>query len=190
MRSASCICWRRKIETDGMRRRAVLQMVAVSPLAGAVAANARSQTLREQLIGAWRMVDAETVDVATGASSPISGKRGPYSGLIVYLANGLMSVQFASQRGAGRASVGRDQLTADEKSAYFETYFGYFGKFEVDEQARLVRHQPEGSILQSQVGRTLVRWIKIDGDLLTLTTEDRRQKATGSTFDRLTWRRI
>ena len=173
-----------------MNRRALLKMAAASPLAGAVALNARSRTLREQLIGAWRMVDAETVDLATGASSPFSGKRGPYSGLIVYLANGLMSVQFASQRGVVRASVGRDQLTADEESAYFETYFGYFGKFEVDEQARLVRHQPEGSILGSQVGKTLVRWIKIDGDLLTLTTEVSKQTATSSKFDRLTWRRV
>lgn len=173
-----------------MRRRALLTMAAAVPLVGAVAAKVHSRSLREQLLGAWRMVDAETVDVATSVSSPILGKRGPYSGLIVYLANGLMSVQFAAQRGVGRASVGRDQLTTDEKSAYFETYFGYFGKFEVDEQARLVRHQPEGSILQSQVGKTLVRWIKIDGDLLTLTTEDQRQKATGSTFDRLTWRRV
>jgi Lipocalin-like domain len=172
-----------------MKRRALLKMAAVSPLAGAVAANAHTRTLREQLIGAWRMVDAETVDIATGASAPLSGKRGPYSGLIVYLANGLMSVQFAAQRNVVRVSASRGQLTADEKSAYFDTYFGYFGKFEVDEQERLVRHQPEGSILESQVGRTLVRLIKIDGDLLTLTTEDRRKTATGLTFDRLTWRR-
>jgi hypothetical protein len=164
-------------------------MAAVSPFAGAVAANARSRTLREQLLGAWRMVDAETVDVVTGASSPIAGQRGPYSGLIVYQANGLMSVQFAALRDAARATVARGQLTADEKAAYFDTYFAYFGKFEVDEQARLVRHRLEGSIVESQVGKTLVRLIKVDRDLLTLTTEDRRQTATGSTFDRLTWRR-
>jgi len=64
------------------------------------------------------------------------------------------------------------------------------GKFEIDEAQSKVRHYVEGSMIAYETGVTLTRSIKMDGGLLTLTTENRAATAAGATFNRLTWRKL
>ena len=61
---------------------------------------------------------------------------------------------------------------------------------EIDEAQSKVRHYVEGSMIAYETGVTLTRSIKMDGGLLTLTTENRAATAAGATFNRLTWRKL
>ena len=94
--------------------------------------SAQSSSLRDRVLGAWRILDAETVNVTSGASRPWLGRPRPYSGMIAYLPNGLMSVQIAAARPPARSGAGFEALSADEKIAYADTWYAYYGRFEID----------------------------------------------------------
>lgn len=74
---------------------------ALIPAVGVV----RPQSLKDRILGAWRIRDAETVNVTTDQVSPWLGRPRPYSGLIVYLPTGLMSVQIGAARPSARAAA-------------------------------------------------------------------------------------
>src|SRR5262245_32044097 len=63
-----------------------------------VVASGQSSSLRSAVLGAWRIRDAETVNVRTGESKPWLGRPRPYSGMIVYLPNGFMSAPIGAAR--------------------------------------------------------------------------------------------
>jgi Lipocalin-like domain len=167
------------------RRQFLAGTAALAPLL----ADAAAPTLRERLLGAWRIVDAETVNVKTGTSAPWLGRPRPYTGLIMYLATGYMSVQIGAARPAARDGLGFGELTGDELRAYAETWYGYYGRFEVDEAKAQVRHILEGSLFGFETGLTYVRDVRLDGDRLTLKTVDRVPGPDGDTFNRLVWKR-
>ncbi len=171
-----------------MERRIFL--TAAAGLVPLTALAAAKLTLRERVLGTWRIVDAETVDVETGASTPWGGKPRPYSGIIVYQPNGWMSVHIGAARQPLRADASLGSVSDSEKIGWFDTWYGYYGKFEIDEAQSKVRHYVEGSMIAYETGVTLTRSIKMDGGLLTLTTENRAATAAGATFNRLTWRKL
>src|SRR5215203_2803280 len=74
----------RKRDTTVKRRHFLAGAAVLMP----VVASAQSAALRERVLGAWRIRDAETVNVTTGTSTPWLGRPRPYSGTIVYLPNG------------------------------------------------------------------------------------------------------
>ena len=153
-------------------------------------ASAQSSSLRDRVLGAWRILDAETVNVTTGASRPWLGRPRPYSGMIAYLPNGLMSVQIAAARPPARSGAGFGALSAEEKIAYADTWYAYYGRFEIDERQSQVRHFIEGSLFAFETGVTLVRAVSFENDVLTLRTVDLLKGPDGDTFNRLTWARL
>jgi hypothetical protein len=155
-----------------------------------VAASAQAQTLRDRVLGAWRILDAETVNVTTGARKPWMGRPRPYSGMIMYSANGFMSVQIGAARPSARSGVGFGALTAEETRAYADTWYAYYGRFEVDEAKSQVRHIIEGSLYAFETGLILVRSLLLEGDVLTLRTLDLDKGPEGETFNQLTWARL
>jgi hypothetical protein len=164
-------------------------------LAGAAAlmpvvASGQSSSLRERVLGAWRIRDAETVNVTTGKTRPWLGRPRPYSGIIVYLPSGFMSVQIGAARPPARAGAGFGTLSADEKIAYADTWYAYYGRFEIDERQSQVRHFIEGSLFAFETGATLVRALSLENDVLTLRTVDLLKGPDGDTFNRLTWTRL
>ena len=124
-------------------------------------ASGQSPLLRDRVLGAWRIRDAETVNVTSNKFEPWLGRPRPYSGMIAYLPNGLMSVQIGAARPPARTGAGFGALSADEKIAYADTWYAYYGRFEIDE-----RH------------------------VLTLRTVDLLKGPEGETFNRLTWTRL
>ena len=149
-----------------------------------------ARTLREQVLGAWRIIDAETVNVTTGAVAPWSGRPRPYAGVIVYLPNGIMSVQIGAARPEPRAGVGFGNMSDADLQGYAATWYAYYGRFEIDEEQSQVRHFIEGSLLSFETGKTYVRSVHLEGDVLTLTTLNLDKGPDGDTFNRLSWRRI
>jgi hypothetical protein len=169
-----------------MKRRAFLGgAAALLPLMR----SPQSHTLWDRILGAWRIRDAETVNVTTGESSPWLGRPRPYAGLIMYLPTGLMSVQIGAARPPARPDAGFGTLSSDERLAYADTWYAYYGRFEVDERQARVRHIIEGSLFAFETGRTLVRAVSFENDILTLRTVDLLEGPNGDTFNRLTWTR-
>ncbi len=176
-----------------MDRRTFIAVAAVLPPSTALfstAALARSSSLRDQLLGAWRIIDAETVNVKTGASAPWLGRLRPYSGTIIYLANGMMAVQIGAARAPSRADANLKNLSNDEKINLLETYYAYHGRFEIDEAKSKVRHVVEHSLFESEAGTTLVRTISLSGNVLTLSTDNLLPSPDGPTLNRLSWTRV
>ena len=167
------------------RRQFLAGTAALAPLLAAAAA----PTLRERLVGAWRLVDAETVNVKSGTSGPWLGRPRPYTGLVMYLATDYTSVHIGAARPAPRDGLGFGEITDDEMRAYAQTWYGYDGRFEVDEAQSQVRHILEGALFRFETGLTYVRDVRLEGDLLTLKPVDRVPGPDGDTFNRLVWKR-
>lgn len=169
-----------------MQRRAFLaSTMAVLPAAELTA----PAPLRDQILGAWKIKDAETVNVESGASKPWLGRPRPYSGILVYLPSGLMTVQISAAREPARADASFGKLSANEKIAYLDTYYGYYGRFEVDEAQSKVRHFIQSALFAFETGATLVRTFSLKDGVLTLKTDNLLASADGATFNRLTWTR-
>lgn len=174
-----------------MDRRTFVGAAALLPAAGlgSAVAFAETRSLRDQILGAWRILDAETVNETTGVRTPWLGRPRPYSGIIIYLPNGMMAVQIGAARGPNRADAGLLNLSGDEKVALVDTYYAYHGRFEVDEVDSKIRHFVEHSLFESETGATLVRTVSLVGGVLTLSTDNRLVGPGGATFNRLTWTR-
>lgn len=169
-----------------MDRRQVLGGSLLVPAAlAAGVAEARATGLRQRLLGSWRLIEPVTVDKATGQTSLWNGRPGPYTGMIVYLANGMMSVHIGSARAA--TTTPWESLTDAERCTAANTWYGYFGRYELDEAKSQVRHILTGSLQPDETGRTLVRNLKLDGNQLTITTV---VPPEAKTYNRLTWERI
>ncbi len=111
--------------------------------------------IRDQLIGAWKLVSIEEPDS--------SGKiqKGDYAGTIVYTRDGHMSVQIMPKtRGTG-ANTGPVKYQDCD-------YEAYYGKFDVDEHAQAVTHHVEGSLVRTLIGNDLIRIYKFSGKQLIL----------------------
>lgn len=148
-----------------------------------------SSTLRDRLVGAWALQHAETVDIKTGKAGLWEGKPGPYSGLIIYSPSGMMGVHIASPRAAVAEEVEFAKMPDAERLAYLDSYYAYFGTYEVDEANSKVRHRVQSSLDPSEIGLLYTRAVRLDGDLLKLQTDLRPTLIPPTTFNRLTWKR-
>jgi Lipocalin-like domain len=101
------------------RRDLLVGAAGVLPLVS----HAQTSSLRERVLGAWRIIDAETVNVATGATQPWLGRPRPYTGIIVYLPNGFMSVQIGAARPPSRVGADFGVLSMEEKAGYADTWY-------------------------------------------------------------------
>ena len=139
----------------------------------------------ERFIGAWDLVSAETRDANGNVTDdPLAGFAGS-TGLIVYTADGRVSVQLA---GPDRPALAiADYLTApvEERAAAYSSYIAYHGTYRVDDARGVVVHRVLGALWGGLVGADQIRDFTFDGDRLTLSTPP---------FDgaqsHLTWRRV
>jgi hypothetical protein len=147
-------------------------------------------SLRDQLIGAWRLVGVETIRPNGEVLYPIYGKHP--EGLIVYDRSGWMSVQIASDPKAQVPATSSRQefLQAPEKerAAAADAYYAYCGTFTVDSSAATVTHHIRLSLLPGERGEDGVRHVVIDGDRLILTAEFTEMGEARKR--KLTWERI
>ncbi|HKR45548.1 MAG TPA: lipocalin-like domain-containing protein [Paraburkholderia sp.] len=125
-------------------------------------------TLREQLIGAWKLVSyvEEPVD-GTAATYPFGEKP---QGIIMYTPDGYMSAQLCRQDRVPFASGDWFKGTAGEYEAEASTYIAYTGPFEVDEEKQSLTHSMFISLFPNWIGQTQPRVVKIEGDMLSLST--------------------
>jgi Lipocalin-like domain len=123
------------------------------------------QTLRERLIGTWRLVSYH-VSGADGAVVYPMGRQ--VDGLIMYLPDGHMSANLMVPGRAAYSGGTAASATPAELAAAAAGYFGYAGRFEVDEAAGVVSHRIEVALMPNLAGSVQRRNILLEGRRLTL----------------------
>jgi hypothetical protein len=146
-----------------------------------------SQGLREQLIGAWRLVSY--------IESPIDGspKRSPMgdkpAGIIMYTPDGYMSAQLMRPGRKNFASDDWFKGTPDEFTEEAAGYIAYSGPFHVDEATKSLSHSMNVSLYPGWIGQTQPRVVKIDGNQLHLSTATPVNSGGAKVMADLIWER-
>jgi hypothetical protein len=117
------------------------------------------------LIGAWRLVSAETLREG-GEPSPAFGDEP--SGLLIYDHGGSMALQIAGDRPSVGSIETYQALSAQDRIVFLDSYYAYFGVFEVDEAAHVVIHRVHASLRPNETGVSYRRQFTIEGERLTL----------------------
>ena len=112
----------------------------------------------DRFIGVWELEEIrdEDGDFLEGnrAGRPAVGFERPV-GLLIYLASGVMSVNFA---GGSRIHFLREfSPSPSELAAAGAAYGGYAGRWELDEARHEVLHHVETAFIPNRVGRTIRR---------------------------------
>ncbi|BBZ21797.1 lipocalin-like domain-containing protein [Mycolicibacter hiberniae] len=122
-------------------------------------------TLREAMLGGWKLASFDSVDIATGAVSHPLGTQP--RGLILYTGDGYMSAQLTGSA---------EEAARDDMSP---SYIAYGGRFHVDEDTATVRHEVSVSMLPQLLAAPQVRQARVDGDRLTLSATTTSGGVTG-----------
>jgi len=128
-------------------------------LLGIVCSGCEQTERTDSLVGPWRLISWEQRTAGGDVSYPYGMSP---EGQIVYTANGRMSAQLMNP-GADLAGVTASGTEAIIGSAA-DTFFAYYGTYELDEWAQTVTHHVEGSLASSWVGSDQVRQFEFLSD--------------------------
>lgn len=120
--------------------------------------------------GGWSLVSFDAVDDAGARRQPLGARP---RGLILYTADGWMSAQLAPD--------------PTERAAEIGGYIAYGGRFHLDDERGVVRHEVTMSTMPELLAQPQLRRYRIDGDQLTLSTST--TDGTGTTHSTLIWQR-
>jgi hypothetical protein len=123
------------------------------------------QTIREQLIGTWRLVSYETLGADGSIVHPMGRNA---TGFIMYVPDGFMSANLMVPGRPPFTGGGASTAAQAELAAASSGYFGYAGRFEVDEAGNSVRHHIEVSLVPNLVGTAQFRHVRFEGARLIL----------------------
>jgi hypothetical protein len=125
-------------------------------------------SLRQQLIGAWKLVSyVETPVDGSPKRYPI-GEKG--QGIIMYTPDGYMSAQLMKPGRRNFASGDWFKGTSEEYAEEGSGYIAYSGPFHVDEAKQTLTHSMDVSLFPGWLGQTQPRVVKIEGKYLHLST--------------------
>lgn len=144
--------------------------------------------LHAKLIGSWRLVSVETMRPNGEIITEWMGKAP--TGLIVYLPNGLMSVQIMRDPRPARFESGsRLKASPEELKAAYLGYYAYWGKYTISPSENMVIHDVESSLWPEEVGTIYKRFFSIEGSRLVLTTAPYK-RGDEERRNRLVWERV
>jgi hypothetical protein len=163
------------------RRVRIALLMTSAAVAVGTSTRTAQPTLREQLIGHWRLVNTE--QLREGAAPARTMGDAPL-GMITYTRDGHMLAQLGP---ADRPRVRPADATGAQAKELLRTQTSYFGTYTVDEAKRIVTHHRDGSHVPGE--RDYVRSIELSGNRLMLTTpatvvDGVRRSA------RITWERL
>jgi hypothetical protein len=129
--------------------------------------SAYGQSLREQLLGTWTLVSL-TRFVGDVEEPGLMGRDA--IGRIIFAPDGHMCFNAMrpnrSKFGSGDFQAG----TPEEKTAAYDSYTGYCGRYEVNEQERSVVFRLELSSYPNWTGTTQKRFAEVAGNRLKINT--------------------
>lgn len=140
----------------------------------------------EDLIGTWRLRSWKMVAADGSAIHPFGENP---AGFLFYNHDGYMSVEMMA---AHRSPYHDPDLlggTPEERSEAIGTYLSYCGPFEVQPDQQTVIHHIEVCSFPNWIGNAQVRFVKLEGDLLTLSARPMSFQGVERTAEVL-WQRI
>ena len=141
--------------------------LAVLSLPGDGIANDRATITSGALVGTWKLVSFEERKPNGETTYPMGPKP---RGILIYDQAGMMSVQ-----------IMRDPSLRPLSAEPRDSYYAYFGRYDVHASEATVVHHIEGSMQPGEVGVDYTRSVRLRGDRLILGV---------STTRTLTWQRI
>ena len=132
----------------------------------AVSSAAHGQSLRERLVGTWTLVSWGTL--SGGVETPVPMSEGA-TGIITYSQDGHVCVNIMGANRPRFASPDFMGGSVDEKAAAFETFVGYCGRYEVNEQERFVTHTLQTSWYPNWTGSGQKRFVEMTANRIRLT---------------------
>jgi hypothetical protein len=127
-----------------------------------------STKLRDQLIGAWKLVSY--VEKPVDGSAPFHPMSDQPMGIIMYTPDGYMSAQLSTPDRRPFASGDWFRGTDEDYKQEASTYIAYTGPFHVDEEKQTLTHSMFISLFPNWIGQTQPRVVKIEGNTLHLST--------------------
>jgi hypothetical protein len=169
----------------------VLMMLAAGVLCTADA-GIGPRTTRQDLIGAWRLVDIEVEGPAGLEADPFYGKGS--RGLLIYDASGWFSVQIESSGRPAmpvpsvRPAVEPSDSTARLKAKVLDSYYAYYGTWSFDQATSTVTHHAKGALYPAEDDATYPQRVEVLGKAMIFT---RSQTIAGhSTVQKKAWERV
>ncbi|MGX7091543.1 lipocalin-like domain-containing protein [Hutsoniella sourekii] len=136
-------------------------------------------SLRDKLIGTWRLVSYQTEE--DGQIVYPFGEDA--TGFIMYNPDGYMSAQLQKQGRPAYESGDIHTGSQEEMAAAAHGYLAYSGRFEVDEAKNQVTHYMDVSMNPTWQGQSQPRIGQIDGDILSIYNGLKPE-------DQLKWQRV
>ena len=138
-----------------MRRLGMLAATTVSLLILGVAlpagdAVAQQKSLKEQLVGTWKLVSADNVR-NDGSKLDVAGPNP--KGVVIYTSDGHFALVITRADLPKFASNSRDLGTPEENKAVVQGSIAYFGTYSVNEADKVITPQIEGSTFANLIGR-------------------------------------
>jgi hypothetical protein len=125
------------------------------------------------LLGTWKLKSFVRQDVATGERRPALGEHP--EGYLGYASDGRMYALFVA---GGRVVPAGDQPTDGERVQLYKSMLSYAGTYTI--AGDKVVHHIDIAWNNARLGSDQVRFFKLDGDRLTLTTERNKSPIDGS----------
>ncbi len=122
---------------------------------------------KEQFMGTWKLVSSEFRRSDGQLTYPMGRDA---IGIIMYDANGHMSVQIMRPDRPAFASGDQLKGTPMEIKSAFEGFIAYYGVYEVNQGEGTVTHHVEGSSFPNWVGSAQRRFFEFSSNRLTLST--------------------
>ena len=153
-----------------MINRKCLLVITAAVLLGILSSEAASaQTLKQQLVGTWK-VSSAVMQIGDQQKPVPLGKE--IVGLILYNPDGYMCFTAMSANRPRFGSGDRAAGTVEQKAAAFESYRSTCGRYEiVSEKDRIITHAFDVSLTPDMTGQSEKRFVReISGDKLVLET--------------------
>ncbi|MBG9982813.1 lipocalin-like domain-containing protein [Aerococcaceae bacterium DSM 111020] len=136
-------------------------------------------SLREELIGTWRLISYQTEQ----DGEIISPFGEDATGFIMYNPDGYMSAQLQKQGRQAYQSGDIHTGTQEKMAEAAHGYLAYSGRFEVDEDKGEVTHHMDVSMNPTWAGQSQPRVGQIEGDILSIYNGLKPE-------DQLKWQRV
>ena len=119
------------------------------------------------IVGTWELVSRTDRDTAGHILSESTLGALPI-GFLIYDAAGHVAAQLVARNRTGVECESLRQSPDSNNNANIAGYSAYFGRYEVDSRAGIVRHTLDGALAPGDVGKHLWRHFTITGDTLTI----------------------
>jgi Lipocalin-like domain len=153
----------------------------------------RASSVREQLIGSWRLVSRESRR-SSGELVPDAGLATVPLGLLIYDRSGHVAARLSRQDRTMAMLPDECRLAIETKGTpdTAQTVLGYdayFGTYTIDEKSSIVTHHLTAAIFPGDIGKDIKRRFTLSGNRLTIAFDTTTRDAVHVTRT-LVWERL